>query len=60
MNLWELSSRLLANPPPRSHSSLQRIGQDVYDLAFIMDADGVLLELLHHKLSIDTVLPPAW
>lgn len=39
---------------------LQRIGQDVYDLAFIVDADGVLLELLHQKLNIDTEMPQAW
>ncbi|CAM9693916.1 unnamed protein product [Ascophyllum nodosum] len=28
----------------------QRIGQDVYDVAFITDADGVLLELLHNRI----------
>ena len=27
----------------------QRIGQDIFDLAFIMDADGELLQLLHKK-----------
>lgn len=38
----------------------QRIGQDVFDLAFIMDADGVLIELLHHKLALETETPLAW
>lgn len=38
----------------------QRIGQEVFDLAFIMDADGVLLELVHRKATLDIHMPQAW
>lgn len=38
----------------------KRIGQDVYDVAFITDADGVLLELLHRKITLDMDMPQAW
>lgn len=42
--------------PPR----VQRIGQDIFDLAFIMDADGVLLELVHKKDTLAVDMPQAW
>lgn len=38
----------------------QRIGQGVYDLAFIMDADGIILELLHLKETLVVEMPQAW
>eukprot|EP00752_Nemacystus_decipiens_P018377 g16486.t1 len=48
-----MSVRLVVSPYE------QRIGQDVFDLAFIMDADGVLLELLHKKDTLDVDMPQA-
>lgn len=39
---------------------VQRIGQDIFDLAFIMDADGVLLELVHKKDILAVDMPQAW
>lgn len=38
----------------------QRIGQEIFDLAFVMDADGVLLELVHKKDTLDIDMPQAW
>lgn len=49
----------IARPFP-TDAHAQRIGQDVVDLAFIMDADGVLLELIHRKFTLDTEMPQAW
>lgn len=43
-----------------SSTTSQRIGREVYDIAFIMDADGVLLELLNPKLTLDSDMPQAW
>ncbi|CAM9621696.1 unnamed protein product [Pylaiella littoralis] len=49
-----MSVRLVVSPYE------QRIGQDIFDLAFIMDADGVLLELVHKKDTLDVDMPKAW
>lgn len=52
--MFGMSVRLVVSPYE------QRIGQDIFDLAFIMDADGVLLELVHQKFTLDTEMPQAW
>ncbi|CAM9945985.1 unnamed protein product [Scytosiphon promiscuus] len=49
-----MSVRLVVSPYE------QRIGQDIFELAFIMDADGVLLELVHKKDTLDVDMPQAW
>ncbi|CAN0297257.1 unnamed protein product [Ectocarpus sp. 12 AP-2014] len=49
-----MSVRLVVSPYE------QRIGQEIFDLAFVMDADGVLLELVHKKDTLDIDMPQAW
>lgn len=38
----------------------QMIGQDVFELAFINDADGVLLELLRFQTTLPYPMKPDW
>lgn len=38
----------------------QMIGQDVFELAFIHDADGALLELLRFQTRLPTEMDPDW
>lgn len=38
----------------------QMIGQDVFELAFINDADGVLLELLRFQTRLPNPMKPDW
>ena len=42
--------------PPRQ----QIIGQEVYELAFVRDADGVLVELLRKQATLDAPMEPDW
>ena len=42
--------------PPRQ----QIIGQEVYELAFVRDADGVLVELLRRQATLDAPMEPDW
>ena len=42
--------------PPRQ----QMIGQEVYELAFIMDADGALVELLHLQTVLEQCVNSGW
>lgn len=54
------TSPLTNTRTPQPGARAQRIGQDIYDLAFIMDADGVLLELVHKKDTLAVDMPQAW
>ena len=38
----------------------QIIGQEVYELAFVTDVDGVLIELLRKQATLEAPMAPDW
>ena len=42
------------------HPRQQMIGRSVYELAFLYDADGALIELLHHQRDLEQTIESGW
>lgn len=52
--LFEKSLKLALKPYQ------QIIGQEVFELAFVSDPDGVLIELVRKQATLDTAMEPDW